>query len=183
MRSRPSLGARPRLRRSAGSPDENVRLLKQLGIPRILVPRRWGGDERLFAEMVEQVTELAHGCVSTAWCAGLFAEHPWILAHLDLEAQREVWSDGPDVIVSMSFNPSAPATRTAGGFRLNGKWFFTSGCDHAEWLLFVAPVGTPDVQPPEVRRVPGACRGRDHRPGQLACDRTARDREQDGRGR
>jgi alkylation response protein AidB-like acyl-CoA dehydrogenase len=51
-------------------PDDNVRLLNQLGIPRILVPRRWGGDERLFAEMVEQVAELAHGCVSTAWCAG-----------------------------------------------------------------------------------------------------------------
>ena len=102
--------------------------------------------------MVEQVISLAHGCVSIAWCAGLFAEHPWILAHLDLEAQREVWSDGPDVIVSMSFNPSAPATRTAGGFRLNGKWFFTSGCDHAEWLLFVAPARkTCDVQPPEVR--------------------------------
>jgi alkylation response protein AidB-like acyl-CoA dehydrogenase len=73
--------------------------------------------------------------MSTAWCAAIFAEHPWVLAHFDQAAQEEVWSGGPDVIVCMSIAASAQVSLAPAGFTLTGQWKFVSGCDHAQWFL------------------------------------------------
>ena len=116
-------------------PDETVRQLLKLGIARVLVPRQWGGLELGFQEVIDVLTTMAMSCMSTAWCAALYAEHPWILAHLDERALAEVWGEGPDVPVCMSVAALGTATRAADGFELDGTWPFVSGCDHAQWFL------------------------------------------------
>jgi alkylation response protein AidB-like acyl-CoA dehydrogenase len=50
-----------------------------------------------------------------------------------LEAQQEVWNDGPGAVASASYAPSGKAETTSGGFRLSGRWSFASGCDNAQW--------------------------------------------------
>ncbi|HEY2592949.1 MAG TPA: acyl-CoA dehydrogenase family protein [Chloroflexota bacterium] len=116
-------------------PDETVAELLEVGIARVLVPRQWGGLELAFQDVIDVLTAIGQSCMSTAWCAALYAEHPWILAHLDERAQADVWSDGPDVPVCMSVGAFGTATRVADGFELEGTWPFVSGCDHAPWFL------------------------------------------------
>ncbi len=119
-------------------PEETVDQLLELGIARVLVPRAWGGLELGFADVIGLLTRLARRCMSTAWCAALYAEHPWILARFDERAQTDVWADGPDVVVCMSVAALGSARRAADGFELEGTWPFVSGCDHAAWFLLAA---------------------------------------------
>jgi 3-hydroxy-9,10-secoandrosta-1,3,5(10)-triene-9,17-dione monooxygenase len=119
-------------------PDQTVAQLLELGIARTLVPRQWGGLELGFIEVIDVLTTIARSCMSTAWCAALYAEHPWILAHFDERAQMDVWRAGPDVPVCMSVAALGTATPVADGFELEGTWPFVSGCDHAPWFLLAS---------------------------------------------
>ncbi len=116
-------------------PPETLRLIIDLGVPRMAMPRAWQGLERSFDEVVDVVAALARGCMSAAWCAALYAEHAWILSHFDSRAQADVWTGGPDVPLAMSIASLGRAERLPGGLRLRGTWPFTSGCDHADWFL------------------------------------------------
>jgi alkylation response protein AidB-like acyl-CoA dehydrogenase len=116
-------------------PPETLRLIVDLGVPRMVMPREWQGLERSFDEVVDVVAVLARGCMSAAWCAALYAEHAWVLAHFDVQAQSDVWRGGPDVLLAMSIASFGSAERVPGGFRLRGTWPFTSGCDHADWFI------------------------------------------------
>lgn len=116
-------------------PYKTVAQLLDVCIARVLVPRQWGGMELGFQEVIDVLTAIARSCMSTAWCAALYAEHPWILAHFDERALTDVWSNGPDVPVCMSVAALGTARRAADGFELEGTWPFVSGCDHAAWFL------------------------------------------------
>jgi len=119
-------------------PDETLALLLDLDVPRLVMPRQWQGLELGFPAVIDLITTLARGCMSTAWVAALYAEHPWILARFDARAQSDVWRTGPNVPLSMSIATSGTASPVADGFVLNGIWPFTSGCDHADWFLLDA---------------------------------------------
>jgi 3-hydroxy-9,10-secoandrosta-1,3,5(10)-triene-9,17-dione monooxygenase len=116
-------------------PDATVAQLLELGTARVLVPRQWGGLELDFQQVIDVLETIARSCMSTAWCAALYAEHPWILAHFDERALTEVWTDGPDVPVCMSVAGLGTATRVTDGYELEGTWPFVSGCDHAAWFM------------------------------------------------
>lgn len=115
--------------------DDTAARLIELGIPRMLMPRRWGGGELDLQDVLDMTIALAHGCMSSAWCAAIFAEHPWVLAHFDERAQAEVWGDGPDVIICMAVAGTETFTEVDGGYELEGLWRFVSGCDHASWFM------------------------------------------------
>jgi len=102
------------------------------------MPKRWGGLELGLPAVLDMAASWARVCMSTAWCAAIFAEHPWVLAHMEERAQQEVWGEGPDVIVCMSIAASAEVSRTPEGLSLTGQWRFVSGCDYAQWFLLAA---------------------------------------------
>jgi 3-hydroxy-9,10-secoandrosta-1,3,5(10)-triene-9,17-dione monooxygenase len=53
----------------------------------------------------------------------------------DGRAQQDVWGASRDSLVASGFLPAGRAARVDGGFRLSGRWPFSSGCDHADWAL------------------------------------------------
>ena len=116
-------------------PDRSVAQLIEMDVPRMVMPRQWQGQELGFASVIDLVVTLAHGCMSTAWCAALYAEHPWILAHFDERAQADVWGNGPNVPLCMSVAAFGQGTPVDGGVELSGTWPFVSGCDHAPWFM------------------------------------------------
>jgi alkylation response protein AidB-like acyl-CoA dehydrogenase len=116
-------------------PDESVAQLIEMDVPRMVMPRQWAGLELDFASVVDMAITLARGCMSTAWCAALYAEHPWILAHLDEQAQADVWGAGANVPLCMSVGAVGQGRRADAGLELTGTWPFVSGCDHAPWFL------------------------------------------------
>jgi alkylation response protein AidB-like acyl-CoA dehydrogenase len=116
-------------------PAETIASLRKAGLFRAFVPRAYGGDERTLAEVLEAATELAAGCPSTAWVGTLCAMHTIAASWLEKRGQDELFADGPDVVVASSVAPMGALVRTDAGFRLGGRWSFSSGVEHASWIM------------------------------------------------
>jgi alkylation response protein AidB-like acyl-CoA dehydrogenase len=123
-------------------PSETIGEYHEAGILRILQPKRFGGCQGRFSLFSQIVEELTYGCASSAWVYAVLAEHQWILAQYPEQAQVDVWGDDPLAVASSSLAPRAAARRVpSGGWRLSGRYTFSSGCDHAQWAILGAFLG------------------------------------------
>lgn len=120
--------------------DETIRELVEAGVFRMLQPGRYGGAEAFPVHFYEVVREIAGVCGSTGWVAAILGVHPWQLALFDDRAQQEVWGEDPDTLVSSAYAPIGRLQEVEGGYRLTGRWSFSSGCGHARWALLGAVV-------------------------------------------
>lgn len=116
-------------------PDENIALLKDIGLFRAFLPRRYGGLEVRVEEYGPCIVDLAEACTATAWVAGLLAQHVHALAMFSRQMQDELWGEGADDLVSSSIAPVGTAEAGDGGVLLSGRFGFSSGCDHATWVM------------------------------------------------
>jgi 3-hydroxy-9,10-secoandrosta-1,3,5(10)-triene-9,17-dione monooxygenase len=126
-------------------PDTTWRDLIDSGIVRGLQPSRWGGGELHPREFYSAVIEIARGEGCAGWVAGIVGVHPWQTALYSDETQREVWGDDPTTMNSSSYAPTGTAERVAGGYRVSGRWSFSSGCDHCGWVNLGAIAGGIEV--------------------------------------
>jgi 3-hydroxy-9,10-secoandrosta-1,3,5(10)-triene-9,17-dione monooxygenase len=121
-------------------PEATVRDFKQAGFFRIMQPARFGGyelDPRVFFA-VQSI--LAEGCMSSAWVLGVVAIHNWQLGMFELRAQQDVWQRDADTLISSSYMPVGKVTPVEGGYRLSGRWSFSSGSKHCSWAFLGAMV-------------------------------------------
>ena len=117
-------------------PSETVDDILSSGLYRMGVPIRFGGMNVDYGLIFEVGAELGRGCGSSSWCYSLWAAHAYLIGHWPLQAQEEVFADGPDVLCSSSLNTGTSKTDPmTGGYRLSGRWEFSSGCDAAGWLM------------------------------------------------
>ena len=116
-------------------PDDIVRALAEVGVFRALQPRQWGGLELHHATFYEGMIRIASACASTGWVASVVGVHPWQIGLFADAAQRDMWAEDPDARASSSFAPTGVVMRVDGGFRLAGRWHFSSGVDHCGWVL------------------------------------------------
>jgi len=136
----------PVLRERAGKaeelrrlPDETIEDLHRSGLFRILQPRRVGGSELPFRSIVELVSVISRGDGSTGWVLANLAAHHWLLGMWPKQAQDEIWGESPDNLIgSALIFPRGRASRVPGGYRLSGRWPFSSGVDAATWSLIGA---------------------------------------------
>ncbi|WP_069159898.1 acyl-CoA dehydrogenase family protein [Nocardia altamirensis] len=122
-------------------PDTVAQRLRESGAIRMLQPKQYGGLEvhpREFAE-----TTMAIGAMDGAagWVTGIVGVHPWELAFFDPAAQDEVWGADPDTWMASPYAPMGIATPVDGGYQLSGRWSFSSGTDHCQWVMIGAAVG------------------------------------------
>ncbi|MGA0735662.1 MAG: flavin-dependent monooxygenase, partial [Steroidobacteraceae bacterium] len=94
---------------------------------------------------------LAEACMSTAWVLGVVGCHPYQLALVDDRAQAQVWGSNPDTLVSSSYQPVGIVEVVEGGFRLSGRWGFSSGSEYCDWVLLGSLIFSPEGGPPEMR--------------------------------
>lgn len=115
---------------------EVVDALKECGFFTMLLPKQWGGLERKPQEFFAEQVRIAEADMSTAWAGGIIAVHAFQLALMSEEAQREVYEADPNTLISSSYNPvGARAEMCEGGFKLHGRWGWSSGSDHCTWAL------------------------------------------------
>lgn len=69
---------------------ENVALLRDTGLFRVLQPARWGGDEASLHRHLDVVEAVASGCGATGWCLGVMHAHAWLTGLFAEAAQRDV---------------------------------------------------------------------------------------------
>jgi 3-hydroxy-9,10-secoandrosta-1,3,5(10)-triene-9,17-dione monooxygenase len=123
-------------------PPETIAEYHDAGILRILQPRRFGGIQGRFSLFARIAEELTWGCASSAWVYAVLAEHQWILAQYPEQAQIDVWGADPLAVASSSLAPRAKAEPVlGGGWRLSGRYTFSSGVDYAQWAIIGAFLG------------------------------------------
>lgn len=135
----PALAARESATMTARRiPDETIADFHRTGILRVVQPRRFGGLQASFG-LVSRITEiLAEGCAASAWIYVVLAEHQWIIACMPEQAQIDFWADDPCAVASSSLAPREKARAVSGGWRLSGRFPFSSGCLHAGWAIIGA---------------------------------------------
>lgn len=116
-------------------PVQNVDALRETGFFRAFVPAKYGGLEVLPSEFGEASRLLATACPSTAWACGLMAVHAQIVANYSPVLQEEVWGSDPDTLVCSSIAPMGKPTKVDGGIRLSGEFSWSSGSEHAHWII------------------------------------------------
>lgn len=126
--------------RAGRVPGRTIRELAGAGLFRMLQPRRHGGLESDPVEFYQVVRAVSAACCSTGWVASVLGVHPWQLGLFDARAQADVWDADPGTLVCSSYAPVGRLTPVAGGYRLSGRWGFSSGCEHAGWALLGALV-------------------------------------------
>jgi alkylation response protein AidB-like acyl-CoA dehydrogenase len=132
-------------------PPQSIADLREAGLFRTMQPAVLGGYELPLDEAVLITASVAEGCGSTGWIQGIYSDHCATLGMFDGQAQKDVWSTCPDSLISSGFQPVGKAARVAGGYRLAGRWPFSSGCDHADWALVRSFVsGATESEPPEL---------------------------------
>jgi 3-hydroxy-9,10-secoandrosta-1,3,5(10)-triene-9,17-dione monooxygenase len=138
-------------------PAESVKALAETGFFRLLQPASFGGLEADPVTFYTAVRLISSACGSTGWVASVIGVHPWQLALFPPQAQQDVWAADPDTRMSSSYAPTGRATRVegqgeaGGGHWLDGRWSFSSGCDHASWVLLGGIVSNDEGQPVDFR--------------------------------
>ncbi len=128
-------------------PAESVKAITETGFFRLLQPASYGGLEADPMAFFAAVRLLASACGSTGWVASVLGVHPWQLALFPARAQQDVWGADPGTRMSSSYAPTGRARLVEGGYRLDGRWSFSSGSAHATWVLLGAIVRDDDGAP------------------------------------
>jgi 3-hydroxy-9,10-secoandrosta-1,3,5(10)-triene-9,17-dione monooxygenase len=132
-------------------PAESVKALAEAGFFKLLQPASYGGFEADPVTFYEAVRMIASACGSTGWVASVVGVHAWQLALFPPAAQQEVWGDDPSTRMSSSYAPTGRARQTEGGYRLSGRWSFSSGSGHATWVLLGGIVTDAEKNPIDFR--------------------------------
>lgn len=124
-------------------PEETVAAFRATDLHKTLLPAAYGGYEMGFAVMLETSFILGKVCASSAWVCGLYIVHSWLGGLFPKEAQDEMWGTDPGAFISGSYAPVGKGSAVAGGFRLSGRFPFSSGVPGADWNLCGAmlPIG------------------------------------------
>lgn len=114
---------------------ETIAEMQAAGFFRVLQPKRWGGyemDPRVFAEV--QIA-LAEGDMSAAWVYGVVGVHAFQIGLFDDRAAHDVYGIDTSTLIASTYMPTGRATPVEGGWRFSGRWKFSSGVEHCQWIF------------------------------------------------
>ena len=114
-------------------PRELVDAMIDAGLFRLLTPRSLGGEELDWLRYLDVVRAVAEADGSVGWCLNQAAVFATTSARCPEPLAREVWGN-PRTVVGNGPPQEARSERAAGGWRLSGRWMFSSGCRHANWI-------------------------------------------------
>jgi alkylation response protein AidB-like acyl-CoA dehydrogenase len=144
----------PFLRRNANDADrrgefspEAILQLREAGFFRILQPAQFGGFGQNPSTLWKVTRQLGRGCGSTAFIISQLAVHCWVVGMFKPIAQREVFKDDGDAIVSnlsVGVRREMKGALTQDGYIVSGVWDYASGIDFADWVIVAVSVPTAD---------------------------------------
>ena len=116
-------------------PPDLVETLRSIGVFRMFVPESHGGLELDLPTGLEVIGLLGRIDGSVGWTAMIASGGDIFAPLLPRETYDRIYRSGPDAILAGSATPAGTAEPEAGGFRVNGRWPFASGCQHADWMV------------------------------------------------
>lgn len=108
-----------------------VAMLKDAGVYRAMVARRFGGEEMAPADFLRLIETISQADGSVGWVAS-FGFSAVYLSALPLATLEKMYADGPDVIFAGGIYPPQTAVPVDGGVEVSGRWAWGSGSTGAD---------------------------------------------------
>ena len=130
-------------------PHDAVAILRSLGLFWLKTPAELGGTPLSPLEFSDVIEELAYVDTSTAWAAMIGAGCNGLTGGwLPEEGARQIFGTGSDgtgfddtgpdgvrPVVAGQLAPRGTGHPVRGGYLVSGRWGFSSGIVHADWLI------------------------------------------------
>jgi len=113
--------------------------MARAGLFRLLVPKSVGGHEIDYLDMLKIVGIIARSDGSAGWCLNQNNVLATLAAFMPKELAIDIWSD-ERAVLSNGPPIGSFASPVRGGYTLNGRWNFSSGSQHATWVVALTPV-------------------------------------------
>jgi len=108
--------------------------LRKLGLFRTLLPRSLGGLELTAPDVVQMLEILAAADSSVGWMAMIGVTSQIFCTRAPLAVIERVYQNDPDALMVGVGTPVGQAEKIDGGYRVSGRWAFSSGCQNAQWI-------------------------------------------------
>lgn len=129
-------------------PDENVADIIDAGLLKACQPAHGGGYELPFGAQTSAGMEIAKYCGSSAWIVSVCGTHHWMVGKFAPQAQEDVWGKNPSAISASAFASAYQTTeKVDGGFKVSGRWLFSSGIHACDWCIIVGRIPREDGPP------------------------------------
>ena len=134
-------------------PVEVSNEIAERGFFRLLIPRSLGGAELEHPDFRRIVRIFAEADASVGWCINQNNVFSTNSVRVPPETADEIWTVQRNVVTNGPPMPHTRAEVVDGGYRVSGRWNFSSGYPHATWLAALTPVYEPGATEPAEMRV------------------------------
>lgn len=110
-----------------------IDLMKEAGVFRAMVARRFGGEEWTPAQFLRLIERISIEDGSAGWVAS-FGFSAVYLSALPIGTLEAIYRNGPDVVFAGGIYPPQTAIRVADGVKVSGRWSWGSGSTGAELI-------------------------------------------------
>lgn len=129
------LAARDECERLRRVPTSMVETLAEAGLLQMYLPRSMGGPELPPLVVFRAIEEISRADGSIGWCTMIATGVSNSMGLLEAEVGREMAGSPADMRLAGSIRPMGRARPVDGGHRVDGRWDFASGVNHARWLM------------------------------------------------
>ena len=134
--------------------DRSVHILRESAGMRLLQAKDLGGLEAHPNDFFDWVIKVGAEHASAGWVAGVVGVHPWEISIMDPRVQEEIYGADPEIWVASPYAPFGKAAPVDGGFLFSGRWPYSTGTDHSDWVILggqVTDAAGASLTPPDVR--------------------------------
>jgi alkylation response protein AidB-like acyl-CoA dehydrogenase len=117
------------------------------GFFRLLLPKSLGGAQLAHSDFLKILEIFAAADGSTGWCMNQNNVFSTNSLRMPQGVAEEIYAEGRAVVTNGPPDSSAKAVPCDGGYKLSGRWNFSSGITHATWIAALAPVMPKDQEP------------------------------------
>ena len=141
------IAGRPRSKRQRRVPRDLLDDLNAAGLLRLLVPTSHGGAGADIVTAMRLYEDLAAADASVAWIV-MIGGGAWVdLVNLAARHLRRGLREGPRRHRGRRVQPGRVDHPVTAGYRVEGRWGFASGCEHADWIYGNCVEGLVDGHP------------------------------------
>jgi alkylation response protein AidB-like acyl-CoA dehydrogenase len=126
-------------------PPALAEAIARAGLFQLYLPRTMGGPEIAPLTAFRVIEELSRVDGSVGWCTMIASALSLFAGWLHADVGRTLFGQPPDVRLAGSMRPEGKAYAVEGGYRVQGRWDFASGIQHANWLMCTCMVMDGDV--------------------------------------
>ncbi len=120
-------------------PPDLAATLKSAQAFSLLLPETLGGPQMALPEYIRLIQRMGEADGSTAWAMNQGSVLSTFSHQLPLGVARSIWTH-PTVTVANGPPVGSTAVPVEGGVSISGRWVFSSGITHADWLIAACTV-------------------------------------------